>query len=84
MLQHQFQWLRIYLAPHSDRDAHSEFAEAIGVSRSEAKEICYRNIYQPETPWLIKHLMRMQRQDYLEHTQEIKALKAKLKESNKC
>lgn len=46
-------WGKVYLQPTTEngRDYHSEFAEALGCTRNQAKELCYWFIYT--TPFLL-------------------------------
>lgn len=50
------EWREIYLTPRNEvgeRDLHQEFANACGISRQEAKKLCYKNMYRPSVPWIL-------------------------------
>lgn len=60
MIQFEKEWKKIYFTPINqvnNRDLHQEFADACGITRQEAKELCYKNMFQPQTPWLLKTMI---------------------------
>ena len=70
MIEFEEEWTSIYLTPvweaedREDRDLLQEFADACGITKLEAKELCYKNMFQPEAPWLVKRLLDTGREMY--------------------
>ncbi len=64
-MEFEQEWLQVYFQA-SDKvtgtDLHQQFSDLCGISRQEAKEICYTNMYQPSTPWLLKTMLRINRE----------------------
>lgn len=64
-MEFEQEWLQIYFQASNkvaDTDLHQQFADLCDISRQEAKEICYKNMYQPSTPWLLKTMLRINRE----------------------
>ncbi len=64
-MEFEQEWLQVYFKPSDEVvgvDLHQQFADLCGISREEAKELCYKNSYQPSTPWLLKTMLRISRE----------------------
>ena len=69
MIQFEKEWKKIYFTPINqvnNRDLHQEFADSCGITRQEAKELCYKNMFQPQTPWLLKTMINIDLDIYKE------------------
>ncbi|AUR89230.1 hypothetical protein NVP1121O_202 [Vibrio phage 1.121.O._10N.286.46.C4] len=70
MIEFKKEWEEVYFSGKQDaegRDLHQEFADLCGITRQEAKELCYKNMYQPDTPWLLHSTLEVHRETYKEH-----------------
>ncbi|CAM0075303.1 hypothetical protein VPHF92_0217 [Vibrio phage F92] len=69
MIEFEKEWKEIYFVSVEDsaeRNLHQEFADACGITRQQAKELCYKSMFQPQTPWLLKRMVDIGREMHKE------------------